>query len=169
MSEEKRMLYEKSSDARVLEMFLMKMTIGQLASYEDMSAYLGKDVLSSKVRSALQTARNTLQRERRMVFGCERGIGLRRLNDEQIVGSIESDCRRIQRVSRRSMKKLAAANFDALSPEGKRKHVVHSAQLGALALFSTRKAAARIETRVKDGDVSLPIDETLRLFGEAKQ
>jgi hypothetical protein len=55
--------------------------------------------------------------------------------------------------------------FDGLSDEGKKKHMVTSAQLGAIDLFSSGKAVKKLETAVTDSSHKLAIGETLKLFG----
>ena len=104
-------------------------------------------------------------REQRMAFGVEANVGLKRLNDEQIVGATECDRLRLHRGAKRAIEKLSAADFSALSDASKKRHVVASAQFGVLAMFAHKSSTKRIEAAAQKAD-SLPIGETLRLFSE---
>lgn len=159
------MLHEKSADTKVLENLLSEASVGQLVAYEEMSKAIGRDVRMHAL-SSLRTARQGLLKEKGLVFGVERGVGLKRLDDIGIVASTESDRRKMQRVAKRSLRKLAVVNFDKLPDDKKRQHVVASAQMGAIAMFSAKSASKKIESKVvSNNSACLPIGETLKLFG----
>lgn len=157
------MRYEKSTDSRVLEMMLSELEVGQMLTYDDLSKAIRKDVRLA-ARAALQTARDALLRDRKMVFGVEQGKGVVRLNDEQIVESSEADRMRLNRAANRAIRKLEAVEFAKLSDEHKQKHIVYSAQMGAVSLFSGKKTTRRLETKVTNGQ-GINIGDTMQLFG----
>lgn len=157
------MQFEKSADAKVLENVLSEAEVGQTLTYEALSSAIGRDVRQHALAS-LRTARQGVLKSKGMVFGVERGVGLTRLNDQGILKSMESDRLRLQRGAKRSLRKLTVVDFDALSEGDKRKHIVASAQMGAVAMFSHKNASKKIESNVTNAE-QLPIGETLKMFG----
>ena len=157
------MLHEKSSDTKILESVLSEMKIGDFISYEQLSKSIGRDVRKFAI-GALQTARLAMQRDHKMVFGVDRGSGLRRLNDEQIVDASELGRRKLQRTAKREIKKLETVEFDKLTEPTKRKHIAASAQMGVIAMFSGKSSSKRIEKAVESTASNLAIGETLKLF-----
>ena len=158
------MQFEKSNDTKILESVLAEANIGDLVTYEKLSQAIGRDVRQFAINS-LRSARHILLKNKRMVFGVETNEGLRRLNDNQIVDSSESDRRRMRRLSTRSLQKLSVVNFDGLTDEKKRQHVVASAQFGAVQMFASKNATKRIQSNVSNDRTTLAIGETLKMFG----
>jgi len=158
------MNFEKSNDTKILESVLEGASVGDLVTYEELSKAIGRDVRKF-AQPSLCSARRGLLNAKRIVFGCETGVGLKRLNDEEIVHSSESDRRRMKRAATRAIKKLAVVNFEGLSEELKRQHVVASAQLGAIEMFSGKNATKKIESKVDGSKTTLAIGETLQMFG----
>ena len=157
------MKFEASVDAKLIRSVLAESKVGDVVTYEQLSKAIGRDV-REHARSALGTARRGLLRDERIVFGVEQNVGLVRLNDEEIVSSAESDRRRIQRTAKRSLQRLSVVDFDKLSEEKKRAHIVASAQIGVVAMFAKSSSSKRIESKVTGSD-AIPIGETLKLFG----
>jgi hypothetical protein len=157
------MEFQKSSDAKILESVLGEAVVGKLISYEELSKAIGRDVRKHAM-SALGTARRGVFKEKRILFGVQRGIGLVRIDDAGIVKSIEKDRIHLHRTARKSLKKLAAVEFSNLDESGKRDHVVASAQMGAVAMFANKNSGKKIESKIAAKAEALPIGETLKLF-----
>lgn len=157
------MQYEKSADAKVLESVLAEAEIGATITYDELSKSIGRNVREHALAS-LRTARQGVLKDKGIVFGVERGVGLVRLDSAGIVKSTESDRLRLQRGAKRSIRKLAVVDFESLDADGKRAHVVASAQMGAIAMFSHKNASNKIEKHVTDSR-QLAIGETLKMFG----
>ena len=158
-----KMIHEKLSETRIVENVLAEAAIGQIVSYEQLSRAIGSLIL--KRRYIIDSAKGSLLKTNKMVFGCVRGVGLRRLNDEQVIDSIDCDNARVGKIARKSISKLATVNFSSLPEDAKRKHVVVSAQVGAIRMFTTPKARNLIESRViADSGRTLSIGDTLSLF-----
>lgn len=158
------MQFEKSADAKILINLLEEAVVGQTVSYQQMSAAIGRDVRKHAL-SSLGTARRFLQKEKRMVFGAERGVGLVRLNDNDVVRSVESDRLKVHRQAKRTMNKLSTVEFNKLDDENKKAHVSVSAQMGAIAMFSHKSANKKIESQVSTSQQNISIGETLKMFG----
>jgi len=159
-----KMIHEKSNETRIVENVLAEAAIGQIVSYDQLTKAIGKPILLH--RSVIASARRSLLRTNKLVFGCVFGVGLRRLNDEQVVDTIDGDRLRLRRLSTRSLDKLATVNFSALPADAQTRHVVASAQLGAIAMFATRRSRNQIESKViAEAGKALSINDTLLLFG----
>lgn len=157
------MEFEKSADAKVLENVLSEAEVGQVITYEQMSAAIGRDVRKYAI-SALGTARRGLFKEKQFVFAVERGKGLVRIGDAAIVKTIEKDRLHLHRTASKSLKKLSVVKFDNLDANEKKEHTVASAQMGAIAMFSHKNSSKKIESKVNGSSKDLPIGETLKLF-----
>ena len=157
-----KMLHEKSADTKILENVLKEAKVGDTITYANLSKAIGRDV-RTHAQGALNTARKTMLANG-MVFGTERTVGLTRLNDVQIVESIESDRLRVQRIGKRSITKLGKVKFESLSNDQKRKHTTMAAQMGAITMFAAKSSTNKIESNVKANSETLAIGETLSLF-----
>lgn len=157
------MNFEKSADTKILESALAEAKVGDLITYEALSRAIGRDVRQFALPS-LRSARHGLLKSKNMVFGVETGVGYRRLDDSQIVDSTESDRQKMKRAANRSIKKLGVVNFDKLPPEKKKQHTVAAAQMGAIAMFSSKSTTKRIAANVDASKATLAIGETLSMF-----
>ena len=157
------MNFQKSADTKILESVLGEANVGDLITYETMSKSIGRDVRLFALPS-LRSARQGLLKTKQIVFGVENGVGYRRLDDSQIVDSTEADRRRMKRAANRSIRKLSVVDFDNLTPEKKKQHVVASAQIGAIAMFSGSSATKRISQSVDENKTTIAIGETLSMF-----
>lgn len=158
------MIHEKSADTKILETVLAEANVGDLITYEQLSKAIGRDVRKFAL-SSLSSARRGIFNAKRYVFGTEKNVGLRRLNDNEIVDSTEHDRKKLRRAAKRTINKLGVVDFDNLTPEKKRQHIVASAQMGAVEMFAGKNATKKIEAKVNDSSKVLPIGETLRMFG----
>ena len=158
------MQFEKSADTKIIESVLAEANVGDLITYEQLSKAIGRDVRVHALAS-LSSARRSLLASNKYVFGVERGVGLRRLDDTQIVDASEYDRKKMKRQANRSLRKLSVVDFDNLPEQKKRQHIVASAQFGAIEMFATKNATKKIESKIDDSKKALPIGETLKLFG----
>ncbi len=157
------MKFEKSSDTRIIETILESAAVGQLITYAELSKAIGRDV-RQHARGSIKTARESLLKEKQFVFAVETNEGLRRLNDSQVVASTEADRLHIQRAGKKVLTKLSTVKFEGLSETEKRQHVVASAQIGAIVMFSQKSSQKKIESKVNADTSILAIGETLKLF-----
>jgi hypothetical protein len=157
------MNFEKSADTKVLEHVLSEVAVGEMVTYEQLSKAIGRDVREHALPS-LSSARRGLLNQKKYVFGIEHNVGLRRLNDSQIVDASESDRAKLKRAANRAISKLAVVNFDQLPADKKRQHTIASAQMGAVAMFAGKTATKKIASSVNDSKTTLAIGETLKMF-----
>lgn len=158
------MQFEKSADTKIIESMLSAAVIGQTITYEEISKAIGRDVRVHSL-SALGTARQGVLRSNGIVFGVEKNVGLVRLDDSGIVRSTENDRRTLQRKAKRSLRKLAVVEFSKLPEDLKRSHIVASAQMGTIAMFASKGAVKKLESKVNGSTAQLAIGETLKVFG----
>lgn len=157
-----------SIDAQMIYERLEKTTVGEIVGYDELTALIGSDV-QLKGRGYMETARRMAMRDKGMVFGPIRGIGLKRLADTEIVRSGQSYISKIRRHARRGMKVLVSVqDFDALPNDLKVRHNATASMLGAVAQFSGSTAQKRIEGAVEQAGNKISYARTLELFAVAK-
>lgn len=159
------MAFVKHQDTIALEALLRKLEVGQSLTWEELSASIGADCSPGGVAYVrLQSARNALLNDR-IVIGTVARVGVKRMSDTDIAEHAQSDVATVRRAARKSLKRLASVReFDKLTDEHKRQHLVASAQLGAIHEFSKPSATKRIASAVKTSE-PLALGKTLELFG----
>lgn len=151
-------------DAQELYKWLCTAKVGELLLYSDLSALIGRDVQKDGYQ-ALDSARRMAQKEDRIVFGVERNVGLRRLDDVGIVATGADGLARTRRMARKNAAVLACTeNFDALPNDAKIKHNAAMSIYGAISQALAPKAIARAEKVVAETGRALPGEELLGLF-----
>lgn len=147
----KQPLFQTSLDAQLLAKRLRETTVGETVTYEEMHELIGRDPR----QHGLYTALRELLRDR-LSFGCISGVGFKRLNDAEIVDKGSTNVKKINRMARRSIRVLAAADYESLPQEKKLKHNT-SMTIYALAAASTgHESVKRIEHQVQDANSALP-------------
>jgi len=159
------MRFQQSSDTKIIESVLAEASVGDVVTYEQLSKAIGRDVREFAVGS-INSARKTLQAEKQIVFECETKVGYRRLSGGEIIQASERDRKKVQRAANKAVNKLTCVDYDKLTPEQQRSHNVASAQLGAIAMLSTKASTHRIEKQISNGK-PLAIGETLKMFTES--
>jgi hypothetical protein len=154
-----RLTFEMSEDARLLSQSLLKAEQGSLLKYEQLSEIIGKPITSA--RAALQTARRYALREEGIVFGVERGIGIRRLNDDEIVAASVAQRKFLRNKARRAAKELSAADYRMLTAA---KQLMATATMSIFLTIKATVSDRAVQTlQVLGGSSkSLPIKETLQ-------
>jgi hypothetical protein len=157
--------FEMSADARLLKQRLATMKPGDFISYADLSREIAKNV--SGVTSALHTARRSLLNNDGFVFAVERGRGLKRLGDEEIVTASDQDVNRIRRSAKKGARKLASvADYAAMSNPAQLRHTTRLSVMTAVAHMASSKGIQKIEASANGRAKELPISETLAAFAK---
>ncbi len=148
--------FNLSSETKAIADILRLVNVGTVIDYARLTRSIGRDVQSA-ARSALTSARHVVMREERMVFDVVRGIGLKRLNDVEIVDSGDKDRASIHRRARKAARKVTCVEYDSLPKEKQVKHNATLAVLGVMAELSTAKGLARVEGQVvESGSKEVP-------------
>lgn len=153
---------QKSVDAQILENHLAAFEVGQVATYEELSNLIGRDV-QGRYRYLLNTARRSLV-QRGIVFETVRNEGIKRASDAEIIDHRQGDVRRIGRLTGRALRKLACVRQDKLNNDEKIRLHATASHLGVLRQCSSKRAAKAIEAKTRESQQQLPIGKTLDLF-----
>ena len=159
----KRTIPEASSDTRFLYQRLIKVEAGETITYDELSKEIGRNV--RKARYLLASARRMALSNDRVVFGTIRGVGLRRMDNSGIVGSVESRTKRIRNQARKGLKELGCVDGE-LSRDDTVKHNVGVSVFSVLSEITKPKSIKRLEGKVEATQASLPLAKTLDAFKE---
>lgn len=153
-----------SAEAELLTKHLQGITAGQVTTYAELSAIAKIDV--QVYRSQLDTARRRLLKEG-VAFDAVMGVGLRRLNNDEIPDVAASAIKKSQRVAKKGMRTLACSDYSALPPDLKIRHTVTATVLGLMAKSGERKTLnlAEQSARVTDS-ATLKIGDVASLFAK---
>ena len=143
---------------------LMKVEVGELITYKEMTEIVGRDVRkdgSGIMYSAKRKALNDCQ----IVFITITNKGLKRASDEEIANSGASVIHKIRRTSHKGKKVLYAVNdFSALTNESKISHNAYASFLGAIDLITRPKKIVALQEMVREESDSINVTKTLELF-----
>ena len=163
MTENGRTIPQLSIDTQLIYDKLKTAAIGDLVTYSDMSAIVGRDVQKSAYANMHSAVRMCLRE--RILFEPIRGRGLKRLTDSEIVGTGISTMKKIRRSASKGALKLASVNkFDELTKEEQVKHNSYLSIIGALRHFSDSASVKKIESAVQEKNQKLPWARTLEAF-----
>jgi hypothetical protein len=143
---------------------LEKTQPGQIVTYSEMADAAKIDV--QKNPYILNTARRNLQKSQHMAFGTVRGIGIKRLENDEIPDEATGAIKRARRIAKKGMGTLSCADMSKLSPEAKVRAVTTSTILGFMTGAGSRKVANLAEQSARASD-SLQIGDVTSLFSKA--
>jgi len=144
-----RPCFKAGKETEAATALLMNLEIGQVATWEQLSAVMG--VCATDHRSSVATARKTLLNEHQMVFASVPGVGFQRLDDSAIVENEQSTTGKVRRTIRNSLRRLSTVKPEALSPEQKMRHGITAATLGAVALCVRPSSISKVQQRLTGG------------------
>lgn len=152
-----------SLEAQLIRDRLQTAEIGEVVTYAELTKLIGRDVRRF-AHGAISTARKHAMRNMNMVFVAVANEGLKRMNDIEIVNSVDGDIKRVRRIARRSSTKLTRVNFDSLPNEKKIDHNAKLSMLGAIGQFTQPAALTTLKKQVAETQQVLPIGKTLEAF-----
>lgn len=160
-----RVIPEISADGQRLAQRLAHSQPGDIIPYQELSLIIHRNV-QREGRSAMDCARKYALRDEQALFECIRGVGLKRLTDEEIVKVGPSHIKRIHSASRRGILKLSSIrDFTKLNERDQIRHNTAMSLLGVFFEVSRVKSIRRIEAAVAVVQKKLPLEDTLRAFG----
>ncbi len=116
--------FQQSLETQLLIRRLRQCQIGEIVEYSELLKLIGSTHLG-KSRSAIVTARRNLMKNHRIIFGAINKVGLKRLNDEEIVSLGTSRIHHIYRTARRSLAEQDQVLILNLNPEQRIRHAVN--------------------------------------------
>jgi hypothetical protein len=153
-----------SINSRLLYDRLVKVAVGETITYHELGAVIDADVQRGAY-GALDTARNRASRDDGIEFGTLTNVGLRRLADAEIVGTLERTFGHIRRVTRKQQRVLAnVADFASLPADVQTRHNTGLSMMGALRAATAPKTIKVLEARVAMAAAPLALAKTLDAF-----
>jgi hypothetical protein len=164
MSKDQRGIFETSIDTQLVIDHLKEKVIGDIVSWEEVEAILGR--VRPSICSNVRSARNFLEREEHIFFESIKGVGFKRIADEDVVGIVKtSGVKRVRSLISRQARRLKnISDFDGMSNEKKVEHNTTLSVLGAMILFSRNHSVAKVTAVVEEERAKLSVANTLKLF-----
>jgi len=156
-------MFEQGSDARVLVTQFREVAEGEIITYAELAALLGRDPQTA-ARGAIQTARNRLLRDEGIAFAVVRDVGYRRLHNEEKVSASGSYVDRSRRAARRGLRLLATTEYEKLPAAKQTEHNVRMSVLGVIGHVTRDAQIKRLMGVVADAHAALPVGKTLEAF-----
>jgi hypothetical protein len=161
---ENRAIPEISVDAKLLYEHLKTFEAGETVEWPELSSVIDRNVQNGGY-GALRTALNRLERDDNVVFANVRGVGYKRLGNEEIIMTGVGFLDRIRRLSRRGARRTTCANIESLPREIKTQALAQQSILGAISMAVKPSRLRMIESKI-DSDKPLSIGRTLDAFKE---
>lgn len=137
----------------------------EVVTYKELTDLIGRNIQA--YRTPLTSATRKMLNYDNVDFQVVRGLGIKRVNDTEIVNSSDSTFVRIRRTALKKSKQLACVEkFNDLTEELKAKHNASLSVLGAIRQFSKRNTIKKIEGKVREAGATLPVAKTIKLFME---
>jgi hypothetical protein len=155
-----------SIDVKVTYDRLRAAKVGDVVTYQELSALIGRDIRKTAAW-VLSSARRKVLHDDSIVFGVIYKVGVKRLNDQEIVATGHDAITMIHRRAVRSIKKITAVqDFHALSPADQIRHNTYASVLGMLSHTTRDKQIKRIEAVVEKSQAELAVQRTLKALVE---
>lgn len=155
--------FEIAVDTRLLHQTLSKAKPGDEISYAKLSEAVGYPVAGDNAH--LQSAIRRCFSNDEMVFDNIRGVGYRRLTDEEIVSAATRDTDALRRRSRKAAKRLASVTtVDSMAPEKRVEHNARLSLFAAITAMTKPKAIDQLKANVSAFGNELPFAKTLEAF-----
>jgi hypothetical protein len=152
-----------SVDARMVFERLATAPVGETVTYKELNALIGRDTQNGG-RPVIASARRKAMSEHRMVFAVVKNVGLKRLNDVEIVDTAQHDLSKVHRAARRAGRRITMVEFDKLPNDRKVRHNTFMSMFGALHSMTTQGSVKILEKRVAESQAALPLAKTLEVF-----
>ena len=151
-------------ETRQLIEAMSKIAVGETFTFKEVMAACHLPSIEG-CRGYLNTARNSLRREGKM-FESVRGVGLRRMSDEEIALNCPAWRRKRIRTQARGIVKdtTAIENFEGLSNEGQISVYVAQTEAAIIQKATSRKMNNRLSDAARAKNEELAVGESLRLL-----
>lgn len=159
-------IFQMSADARLLMQHLAKKLVGDVVPYEELSGIIDRPI--QKTRWALSTALKRLMRDQEKLFGTVAGVGIKRLNDIEIVAEGAHAMAAIRRKAARSIERQMKVDFSALPRTEQARYTAQISIAGAVAMMTRERSVEKVVAIADPGLKELPIAATLKMFANAK-
>ena len=142
--------------------------VGSTLPYAILTEIMGTDAQGSKGRGYLNTARRICLSKHDMVIEAEKNIGLKYLGPREVINFGIGGQKRIRRAIRRQVQKLVTivpGETADLTNEDRLTHNTLLSTYGVLDHVMKPAVKKKIEAAVQTANRTLPVAQTLALFG----
>lgn len=147
---------------------LRKLEVGDLCPYTRLREVIGKDP-QQEGYAFVASARRKIERELECVLEAIPNVGIKRLASREVLNRGGKDLRHIRVTTRRAMKRqttlVPVERSNGLSNEEKLAFHTNLSMLGILHHVGKPSSRKKISAAVDTACKTLPVTETLRLFG----
>lgn len=158
-----RTIAETSPEALLLYERLKQAQPGDEITYFELSKIIDRNV-QTIANKGLYTARKRCENIDHIVFSVIRGVGLRRMFNDEIPRSTQCNIDHIRRTARRAAKRLACVSYEELSRTAQLTHNTNMSLLGVLSEVSKPGGGKLLEQQITISNKVLPIGRTMELF-----
>lgn len=151
-------------ETRMLIECLQTICEGETLSYADIERIVGYSVTEYVGRNRLQQARKYLMREQQRVYATIIRVGLKALNDAEVVHVGSDKVRQVRSAARRAKRiTLSVKDYDALPPVEKSRAQATLAVTSAVEVIASKQAVAKL----MNGPQALPAPPNMRQIVDA--
>lgn len=136
---------------------------GDVVTYGQLLTATGRTDLR-EIMGAIQSAKNIVERDDKIVIKNIRKTGYKRLENNEIVDTAPVAVKTINRKAKKAARTLACTDFTSLSNDAKVTHNVNMSMLGAIGLCTSESKVKLVESVVRQENQILTLDKTLGLF-----
>lgn len=155
---------EISADTVMIYERLVAAKTGEEITKAELDGVIGRRVPSSM----LTTARRKALSDNQIVFGTIRGVGIRRMDDSEVVNSSAASFHSIQRATRREARRLSAIRFEGLPDNMKVKHSAAAAALAMINKIAAPQQVKVLESKAADGMRKLSMIQAIDAIRESE-
>jgi hypothetical protein len=159
-----KIVRDRKFETEVIRRHLSEAKVGDQISFDVLSRLTGMKITSTS--APFTSARRIVLNEDNIVFDSVRGVGVRRIGDEEIsTVHSDKDITRSRRHAKRAVKKLACVeNFASMSNHAQISHVIKSSFFGAVAYMAHKSRLQNVAAAASGRSSELPVKETLKAF-----
>ena len=161
-----RTIQERSEATKVVINLLDAAEVGVLIPYSEINAAASIEVQGGD-RHCLQTARRALRREKKKLFGCVFNAGVKRLENDGMLGAFDKRLVHIRKQARETARDTTCFDFDAATADEKREALAAQAVAGTVYLFTRPRSRKLVALQTKEPR-RIPTREMLDLFAKKK-
>ena len=168
MEEEARVIGTRSVETNQLMEALRKAVSenrSEPIAYDELSNLIGRNVQGDG-RGYLDSARRGIEQETGRLFGVVRKVGVKLLDPSEQATIAPDATTRIGRTAKRAITRGALVQTDKLSSAERLTHNAALSAMGVMYLASRPKSLAKIAEVAAAATDTLPVGDTLRLFGK---
>ena len=154
--------FHASAETQAVVKRLLNTQVGDIVTWDEIGKTANTGSMLA-IRSASASARRILLRENAYVFSAVHGIGIKRLDDSEIVDLGRARVTHVRRYTRKTKGILSSFDITKLTPEKKTEALLLQAQTGAIELSSSLATSNKLEQKILQGS-QLQVGDILSLF-----